>query len=122
MAHPPTDTDTTTPTPAVEQVDPSTLLVDLNIRQDTHADPDLVASIRDLGVLVPIVAVRTPTDDLRVRFGHRRTLAAIQAGRPTVPVVVIAEEGSDDAAEIERLIGQWAENEQRSGLDTTVLS
>lgn len=119
MAHPPTDTDTTTPTPAVEQVDPSTLLVDLNIRQDTHADPDLVASIRDLGVLVPIVAVRTPTDDLRVRFGHRRTLAAIQAGRPTVPVVVMAEEGSDDTAEIERLIGQWAENEQRSGLDTT---
>jgi hypothetical protein len=32
------------------------------------------------------------------RFGHRRTLAAIEAGLDAVPVDVIGNEGEDDAA------------------------
>ncbi|SCX60492.1 chromosome partitioning protein, ParB family [Klenkia marina] len=104
------------------QVDPATLAVDVNIRHDARLDDDFCASIADHGVLVPIVAVRTADGALRVRFGHRRTLAAVAAGRPTVPVVVAADEaagpGGSNAAEVERLVTQWAENEHRAGLTT----
>lgn len=108
----------TGPELTVQQVDPLTLLVDANVRRDARVDADLIASVRDLGVLVPIVAVRTAEGPLRVRFGHRRTLAAIEAARPTVPVVVVADEADDDAAQVERLVTQWAENEHRAGLTT----
>lgn len=104
--------------PAVQQVDPRTLLVDANVRRDARVDADLVASVRDLGVLLPIIAVRTAEGRLRVRFGHRRTLAAIEAGRQTVPVVVAADEATGDTAQVERLVTQWAENEHRAGLTT----
>jgi len=99
----------------VEQVDPSSLLVDLNTRTDVALVKDFLASIRDLGVLEPIVAVRTEDGALRVRYGHRRTLAAVEVGRATVPVVVAGEENSDEA---ERIVSQWHENEQRAGLST----
>ncbi|MBI4942111.1 MAG: ParB N-terminal domain-containing protein [Actinobacteria bacterium] len=63
-------------------VDPASLLVDVNIRLEARLDADFVASVRDLGVLVPVVAVRTDEGQLRVRFGHRRTLAAVQNTLP----------------------------------------
>ncbi|WP_051515475.1 ParB/Srx family N-terminal domain-containing protein [Candidatus Blastococcus massiliensis] len=85
------------------------------MRRDAGVDIDLVASVRDLGVLVPIVAVRTAEGRLRVRFGHRRTLAAIDAALSTVPVVVAADEASDDAAEIERLVTQWPRTSTEPG-------
>lgn len=99
-----------------ELVDPSTLLVDVNIRTDAALDKGFLGSIRDLGVLVPIVAVRTPEGSLRVRYGHRRTLAAIEVGRDLVPVMVV---GDDDADEVARIVGQWHENDHRTGLSTT---
>jgi len=71
----------------MEQIDPSLLLLDRNVRRDAAPDKTLVESVRDLGVLVPIVAVRTE-GGIRVRYGHRRTHAAIQAGQATVPVWV----------------------------------
>ena len=74
-----------------------------------------MASIREVGVLMPIVAVRTAEGAVRVRYGHRRTLAAIEADRPTVPVIVT---GSDDADDVARIITQWHENEHRAGLYT----
>ena len=104
----------------VEMVDPGTLLVDVNVRAEARLDADFVASVRDLGVLVPVVAVRTPEGGLRVRFGHRRTLAAVQASLTAIPVVVAGDEAADDdqAGQVERLLGQWAENEHRTGLTT----
>jgi ParB family transcriptional regulator, chromosome partitioning protein len=81
-------------------------------------DRDFIASIRDHGVLVPVIAVRTSEHQIRVRFGHRRVLAAIQAGLPSVPVLVVANEGGDDAAQVERLVTQYAENQHRTGLST----
>lgn len=98
------------------QLDPRTLLVDLNVRHAATADADLIASIRDVGVLQPIVAVRTAAGQVRVRYGHRRTLAAIEAQLPTVPVLIVADEATDDAGQVERLVTQWAENEHRAGL------
>ena len=100
----------------ITHVDPGTLLVDLNVRNDLHLDRHFVESIRDLGVLVPIVAVRTKDGSLRVRFGHRRTLAAVAAELPYVAVVVAADETVGDPTEIERLLGQYAENQHRLGL------
>jgi ParB family chromosome partitioning protein len=98
------------------EVDPKVLLVDANIRHNTSTDANLTASIKELGVLVPITAVRTASGDLRVRLGHRRTLSAIAAGREAVPVDVIGDESDDDAAQIERILAQHAENEHRTGL------
>lgn len=99
----------------VEHVDPTTLLVDANIRSDAALDKDFLASIRALGVLVPIVAVRTEDGALRVRYGHRRTLAAAEVGRTSVPVIVTSDDGADEAA---RIVRQWHENEHRAGLST----
>jgi ParB family chromosome partitioning protein len=100
----------------MEQVDPATLLVDVNVRAETVADKDFVASVKDLGVLQPIRAVRTADGGLRVETGHRRTLAAIEAGLATVPVLVVADERTDDAGTVERIVRQYAENEHRTGL------
>ena len=92
-------------------VDPALLLVDGNIRE-AHLDKPFLASVKRHGVLVPIVAVRTP-DGLRVRMGNRRTLAAVQTARPTVPVLVTGAEDDDHAA---RIVAQWTENEHRTAL------
>ncbi|WP_158220808.1 ParB N-terminal domain-containing protein [Kineosporia sp. R_H_3] len=108
----------TTTTRVVQDVDPTTLLVDINIRQYPRIDDDFVASIREHGLLQPVLGVRTTDGSIRVRVGHRRTLAAIQAGQPTVPVIVIADESSDDDGQVERLVQQYVENEHRAGLRT----
>lgn len=102
----------------IQTVAPSTLLVDINVRSDLRLNPEFVASIKDQGVLVPIVAVQTP-DGLRVRMGHRRTAAAVEAGRTSVPVVIADSELEGDAAEIERLLTQHAENHHRAGLSVS---
>ena len=85
---------TTTPqqpdrSPSYEQLDPATLLVDRNLRE-VRADEAfrrLVGSVRDLGVLQPVTVHRTADGD-RVLFGHRRTLAAVDAGLTTLPALV----------------------------------
>lgn len=64
---------------------------------------------------MPIVAVRTEDGALRVRYGHRRTLAAVEVGRADVPVIVTADDGADEGA---RIVSQWHENEHRAGLST----
>ncbi len=67
-------------------------------------------------MLQPIRAVRTADAALRVETGHRRTLAAVEAGLATVPVIVVADERTDDAGTIERLLRQYAGIERRAGL------
>lgn len=91
-------------------VAPSTLLIDANIRTTVKLDPTFKASIASNGVLEPVVAVATE-EGLRVRMGQRRTLAAIEVGRETIPVYVVADDGDAD-----RIIGQLAENEHRDAI------
>jgi ParB family chromosome partitioning protein len=62
-------------------IDPRQLLVGINIRHDNRIDSDFLASIKELGVIVPIAAVRTANGELRVRHGHRRTQAAVVGAR-----------------------------------------
>lgn len=71
--------------PELVHVDPATLIVSANVRAEVHLDKPFIASIRDQGVLVPIVA-RRRNDQLQVVLGQRRTLGAVEAGRALVPV------------------------------------
>lgn len=102
----------TTVDPTLEMLDPAALLVDLNIRE-AKLDKDFLASVKDHGVIEPIVAVRTEDGAVRVRHGHRRTLAAIEAAQPLVPVVLVGTEDNDEA---DRIARQWHENNHRVGL------
>jgi ParB family transcriptional regulator, chromosome partitioning protein len=97
-------------------VDPASLLVDVNIRDDNRVDKDFLASVKEHGVIVPITAVRTASGELRVRHGHRRTQAAVEGGLNSVPVEVVGDESEDDAAQVDRILRQYAENEHRAGL------
>lgn len=94
-------------------VDPRDLLVDTNIRTDLDLDKAFIASIRDNGVLQPVVLVRS-SDGLRVRFGHRRTAGAILAERYQIPAVITA--SVDDADQANRIIQQLAENDHRAAV------
>lgn len=83
------------------QINPANLLVDTNIRADLSLDKAFLGSVKERGVIVPIVAMST-TDGVRVIAGHRRTAAAAVAASLTeVPVV---------------LVDQIAENDHRTGL------
>jgi ParB family chromosome partitioning protein len=97
----------TTPTPVAELVaiNPAKLALTANIRSSSDLDPTFLASIKDHGVLVPIVARRDAEDTLTVLYGHRRTAAAVAASLPTVPVMIVdtdtdTESGQDSAAQI----------------------
>jgi ParB family transcriptional regulator, chromosome partitioning protein len=109
-----TTTDTAPATaPVLEHHDPAALVIDLNIRDDIRLDDGLVDSIRERGVLEPVVGYRTGAGAIRVRFGHRRTLAAITAGLAAIPVVV---HDTDPGDAVERILGQYDENTHREGL------
>lgn len=92
---------------------PADLLTDRNIREDLKLDRGFLASVREHGVLTPILATRTP-DGIRVRAGHRRTAAALSAGLDTIPVLVIDADTDDDQAQ--RIIEQLTENHHRAAL------
>jgi ParB family chromosome partitioning protein len=113
-------TKATSPAPAdstehyeLVQVDPATLIVGANVRIDVRLDAEFLASIAERGVKQPILAYRNDQGHLVVKMGQRRTVAAVQGGRKTVPVVVV---GEDD--DVERITDQVIENDQRAGLTT----
>ncbi|GAA1790485.1 hypothetical protein GCM10009795_040220 [Nocardioides hankookensis] len=96
-------------------VPPGQLVLERNIRE-AKPDAELLASVKTLGVLQPITAVIGNDGRLIVRLGHRRTLAALETKRPTVPVYVVDVDDTTDAGEISRVIAQHDENTQRAGL------
>jgi ParB-like chromosome segregation protein Spo0J len=99
----------------IKQLDPATLVLERNIRE-AKLDPEFVASIRELGVLEPITAVIGADGRLVVRFGQRRTIGALSAGRPTVPVYIAGDDDTTNDAEISRVISQRDENTHRASL------
>ena len=113
---------TTTPaqTPAIGEIKalaPAEPTLDTNVRTlvAPTITPEFVQSIKDYGILQPILAVDT-ADGIKVRDGQRRTLGAIKAGLDLIPVYVIATDGNADAAaaEIRRISEQWITEDQRS--------
>lgn len=95
----------------IVHVDPRTLVLEVNVRADAALTPEFVGSIKTHGVLTPILVQRAD-DALHVRAGQRRTLAAIEAGRPTIPAYVV----DGDTDEARRIIEQMVENDHRAAL------
>lgn len=92
------------------EVAPADLLIDANVRRDARVDPGLVASIAANGVLQPPTVVERG-DGLHVIVGQRRTLAAVEAGAASIPVLVVAEREADQL-----LVDQIVENDARAPL------
>ena len=106
------------PDATLEWLDPATLLADKNIRAKLRLTPEFIDNIRQYGVQQPIVGYRTADGRVRVKLGHRRTAAAIEAGRPVVPVMVYASENDATQAETARILSQLGENRHRADLTT----
>ncbi|HET8681578.1 MAG TPA: ParB N-terminal domain-containing protein [Micromonosporaceae bacterium] len=94
-------------------VDPATLVLQDNVRLDPRLDNELIASVRERGVLQPIVAYRC-VSGLAVLHGQRRALAAVRAGRASVRVVVVPAPGL-----VDRVVDQVVENDHREGITAT---
>jgi ParB family chromosome partitioning protein len=102
---------------AVEYHDPGELLTDKNVRLDPQVDAAFKASVREHGVLQPVIALRTADGRIRVRMGHRRVLAAA-AAKIKVPVLVTGQEEDGKAEDAARILAQFEENTKRSALTT----
>lgn len=96
------------------EVDPAELLIGSNVRVIRQLDRPFLDSIKEHGVLQPIVGYRDPEGHIVVRYGSRRTVAATQVGLPTVPVVLA--DGPDEA---DRIATQVVENQARTPLSVT---
>ncbi|WP_104168879.1 ParB/RepB/Spo0J family partition protein [Arthrobacter sp. SX1312] len=94
----------------LEHLNPTELTIDANVRADVRLDPEFLASIKQHGVLQPVVAHRTETG-VHVLYGQRRTLAAVEGALPTMPVYVV-----ETLGEADRLVQQIIENDQRLAL------
>lgn len=105
-----TTTSTTDTARTVEHVDPRGIVLDTNVRSDARLDKQFVASIREHGVMQPVVGYRDDDGTVHVLQGQRRTLGAIEADRETIPVYLAA--SPDEAG---RIITQIIENDQRAG-------
>ncbi|MBN9141450.1 MAG: ParB N-terminal domain-containing protein [Micrococcales bacterium] len=97
---------------AVERVDPNEVLIETNVRTTVALDEPFVRSIKRHGVIVPVVGYRNEDGQVVVRFGQRRILAAIKAGRVTVPAQL--GNASDDPRI--RIIHQMTENVHRASM------
>lgn len=106
-------TDTIDTTPVLAHVPAADLQVEVNIRTTQHEDPDFVRSIRERGVLEPVVGYRTEDGGVAVLMGQRRTRTAQQVD-PHMLVPVLVHPVKPTAAD--RLVDQWVENEHRAGL------
>lgn len=95
----------------IVRVDPSTLLIGPNVRKDITLPAEFVASVKEHGVMIPIVVHET-SDGLEVVDGQMRTLAALDAGVKEVPVFVRAKSATD----AHRVIDQLVVNRERTGL------
>lgn len=83
-----------------------------NPRSNVGDLADLITSIREVGLLQPIVAREDPGGHLIIVAGHRRYAALVQMGWPTAPVLVRGAMRSDEV-----LAAMLVENSHRADLD-----
>jgi hypothetical protein len=115
--------DTTADPITLEAFNPADLLMDANMRTGaegtvTKADVALCKTIAagradGCGNNVPVIIVRRPGGQLRVRTGHRRTIGCQRAGVPVLGFIA-GDEGDERADRRARLIEQWNENHHRT--------
>lgn len=60
----------------VEHVDPTVLVVDANVRTEASVDRAFVTSIKERGVIQPVLATRGSAGTLHVRDGHSNRFEA----------------------------------------------
>ena len=101
----------TLPTGVLEHLDPNEIEVETNVRTEASLTKQFIASIKEQGVLVPVVAVRED-GKVKVRAGQRRTLAAREAGLTSIPVYI----SDTDLDTATRLSQQIVENDHRLSL------
>lgn len=97
-------------TDTIVRVDPKTLLVGANVRNEVELGDAFLETLREGGVKIPIVAYESP-DGLVVVDGQRRTLGAVEVGLDEVPVYI-----ADTPTEAARIVDQVIANEQRMDL------
>ncbi|WP_137875573.1 ParB N-terminal domain-containing protein [Rhodococcus sp. Q] len=99
-------------------VDPATLVIGDNVRTtvDLDQDPEFVQSIADHGVMHPILADLHSDGTVVVVDGQRRTLGALAAHRPVVPVVVRRCDPDTEPDQATRIGEQIRSNDQRTAL------
>ncbi|WP_050672121.1 ParB/RepB/Spo0J family partition protein [Luteipulveratus halotolerans] len=109
----PAQTTKNRPTPSVVEIDPATVQIGANVRSDAAKTltKDFISSVREQGVIVPVVGYYDTEGAYVVVDGQRRTLAAIEAKRPTIPAY--AAQQREDA---DRIIAQMAANYHRASL------
>ncbi len=105
---------TSIPNGVLEHLDPNAIEVEVNVRTEASLTKQFIASIKEQGVLVPVVAVRED-GKVKVRAGQRRTLAAREAGLTSIPVYI----ANTDLDTATRLSQQIVENDQRLALSAT---
>lgn len=93
-------------------VDPATLTVRDQAREDATPDAELIASVRQHGIIQPPV-VEPHEDGYAIVTGHRRVGAAIAAGMDAITVVVRDTPLDSEALTLEQ---QIVENERRRSL------
>lgn len=96
----------------IEQVDPANLIVEDNIRRETALSRSFLSSVRQHGVIVPILAHPDTEGQIVVRDGQRRTLAACEVGLTSIPAYVV--DAADEATV--RIVQQLITNEHREAL------
>lgn len=95
----------------LELVNPAQLTIDANVRADVQLDKEFLASIKEHGVLQPVIAQRKESGGIHVLFGQRRTLAAVENNLTQIPVYIV-----DSLNEADRMAKQIVENDQRQAL------
>ncbi|MFB2586982.1 ParB/RepB/Spo0J family partition protein [Herbiconiux liukaitaii] len=96
----------------VEHIDPTVIIVEANVRSEAKLPADFLASIKQHGVLSPILARRDEQGNIIVRAGQRRTLAAREVGLASIPAYIV--EANEKT--VDRIVQQIAENEHREAV------
>lgn len=96
----------------IEHIDPNLIVVEANVRTEANLPREFVASIKQNGVLTPILARRDTQGAVVVRAGQRRTLAAREAGLVTIPAYIVE---ADDTT-VDRIVAQMVENDHREAV------
>ncbi|SDU77111.1 ParB/RepB/Spo0J family partition protein [Jiangella alkaliphila] len=96
----------------VVHLDPHTLVLEDNIRTKVKMPRWFLASVRQNGVITPLIAHPGPGGTVVVRDGQMRTLAAREVGCPTVPVWIV---DRDDERRL-RIIEQYITGVHRLAL------
>ena len=102
---------------SLDEIDVS--LIDPNPRQPRTAFEDsalaeLTVSVRELGVLQPLLVRAMPSGRFELIAGERRLRAAIAAGRSSVPVVIVE---TDDRGSLERALVENLHREDLNALE-----